>query len=151
MTMLMEETDLARTVLDHRFSGIFPGRPETVADARHAVAGFLGGHPLAGDVTLIVSELATNAVLHSAEGSFVVRVETWPGYILVEVQDQGGPWVARQRDGRPHGLDVVEALTDGWGTETITSGDRVVWARVNTADASFSVASTQASSGKEET
>ena len=46
-------------------------------------------------------------------------------------QDSGGPWRRRQPDGRPHGLDIVEALTgpDGWGTET-TSGGRIVWARL---------------------
>ena len=45
----------------------------------------------------------------------------------------GGPWRRRQPDGRPHGLDVVEALTgpDGWGAETTTGGGRIVWARLD--------------------
>jgi hypothetical protein len=36
-------------------------------------------------------------------------------------------------DSRPHGLDVVEALTgpDSWGTETIVGGGRIVWARLD--------------------
>jgi hypothetical protein len=49
------------------------------------------------------------------------------------VEDAGGPWHCPQSDGRPHGLDVVEALTgpDGWGVQTSTGGRRVVWARLN--------------------
>lgn len=129
--MLMED-EAARTVLDQRFSGIFPGRPERVAEARHAVARFLGGHPAAGDIALIVSELATNAVLYSAsaDGSFIVQVQIYPAYVWVEVQDAGGPWIPVPPDGRPHGLDIVQALTAEWGTDVMTGGGRVVWARV---------------------
>jgi hypothetical protein len=49
------------------------------------------------------------------------------------IQHSGGPWRRRQPDGRPHGLDVVEALTgpDSWGAETTTGGDRIVWARLD--------------------
>jgi hypothetical protein len=56
-----------------------------------------------------------------------------PGHVRIEAEDLGGPWRRRQPDGRPHGLDVVEALTgqDGWGVETTTDGGRVVWARLD--------------------
>jgi hypothetical protein len=42
----------------------------------------------------------------------------------------GGPWRKRKADDRPHGLDIVEALAgpDGWGTETVGDGGRIVWA-----------------------
>jgi hypothetical protein len=48
------------------------------------------------------------------------------------VQDLGGPWCPRPPDDRPHGLDVITALTgpDNWGTETTSDGDRIVWARL---------------------
>ena len=64
---------------------------------------------------------------------FTVRAELHPDYVRVEAEDLGGPWRRRQPDGRPHGLDVVEALTgpDGWGVETTTDGGRVVWARLD--------------------
>ncbi len=47
--------------------------------------------------------------------------------------DLGGPWRRRQHDDRPHGLDIVAALTgaDGWGTEMTGDGGRVVWARLS--------------------
>jgi hypothetical protein len=53
----------------------------------------------------------------------------------VEAEDLGGPWRGRQADDRPHGLDVVEALTGpgGWGVEPTTGGGRVVWARLDLA------------------
>jgi hypothetical protein len=56
-----------------------------------------------------------------------------PGHVRIEAEDLGGRWRRRQPDGRPHGLDVVEALTgqDGWGVETTTDGGRVVWARLD--------------------
>jgi anti-sigma regulatory factor (Ser/Thr protein kinase) len=86
---------------------------------------------------LIVSELASNAVLHSASRGefFTVRVELHADYVWVEAEDLGGPWRSRQRDDRPHGLDVVEALTgpDGWGTELTSDRGRVVWARLDLA------------------
>jgi hypothetical protein len=66
---------------------------------------------------------------------FGVRAERYPDYVWVEAEDLGGPWCRRQRDGRPHGLDLVEALTgpEGWGVETTTGGGRVVWARLDLA------------------
>ena len=66
-------------------------------------------------------------------GHFAVRTELHPDHVRIEVEDFGGPWRRRQPDGRPHGLDMVEALTgpDGWGTETTTSGGRIVWARLD--------------------
>jgi hypothetical protein len=51
----------------------------------------------------------------------------------IEAEDLGGPWRRRQPDDRPHGLDLIEALTgpDCWGVETTTGGGRVVWARLD--------------------
>jgi hypothetical protein len=71
-------------------------------------------------------------VIHtrSRGGSFRVRCEMSPGSVRVEAEDMGGPWRKRRNDDRPHGLDIVEALTgaDGWGTKTTSSGGRIVWA-----------------------
>jgi len=82
-------------------------------------------------------EFASNAVLHSASRGefFTVRAELHADYVWVEAEDLGGPWRSRQHDDRPHGLDVVEALTglDGWGTELASDGGRVVWARLDLA------------------
>ena len=117
------------------YAGIYPSRADQVQHVRRAVARYLTGCPAAADAVLILSELAANAVLHSASRGqfFTVRAELYPDYVWVEAEDLGGPWRRQRPDGRPHGLDVVEALTgpDGWGVETTTAGGRVVWARLD--------------------
>jgi serine/threonine-protein kinase RsbW len=118
-----------------RFTGTYPGRAEQVHHVRRAVAKHLAGCPAADDTVLIASELASNAIIHSASRGefFTVRAELHPDYVQVEAEDLGGPWHRAQPDGRPHGLDVVEALTgpDGWGIENTTGGGRIVWARLD--------------------
>ena len=83
---------------------------------------------------LIASVLATNAILHSRPRgeSFMVRVQLRPDHLRVECYDSGGPWRSRRQDDRPHGLNIVEALAgpDSWGVETVSDGNRVVWARL---------------------
>ena len=119
------------------YAGIYPGRANQLHHVRRAVARHLAGCPAVSDAILVLSELAANAVVHSASQGqfFTVRVEVYPDYVWLEAEDLGGPWRCRQPDGRPHGLDVVEALTgsDGWGVETTTDGGRVVWARLGLA------------------
>jgi hypothetical protein len=49
------------------------------------------------------------------------------------VEDRGGHWNLKPRDaGRPHGLDVLEALAgpDNWGADGNEAG-RVVWCRLD--------------------
>jgi anti-sigma regulatory factor (Ser/Thr protein kinase) len=117
------------------YTGIYPGRADQLRHVRRAVARHLAGRPGADDAVLILSELAANAIVHSASRGqfFTVRAELYLDYVWVEAEDLGGLWRGRLSDGRPHGLDVVEALTgpDGWGVETTTDGGRVVWARLD--------------------
>jgi hypothetical protein len=112
----------------------YPGHPGQVRKIRAAVAGHLAGCPAADDAIMIASEIASNAIVHSAsKGQFLtVRVGTCPGYVRIECQDLGGPWHREPRDDRPHGLDIVEALAGpgNWGTRTTSDGDRIVWARL---------------------
>ena len=117
-----------------RYTGTYPGRPDQVWRACRDVARHLAGHPASDDAVLITSELASNAVLHSSSKGqfFTVRAEIFPGYLWLEVEDLGGPWNPKPRDAaRPHGLDVIEALTgqDNWGVAGTEAG-RVVWCRL---------------------
>lgn len=118
-----------------RFTVTYPGRADQVHHARRALARHLAGCPAADDAVLIVSEIVSNAIVHSASRGkfFTVRAELHPDHVRIEAEDLGGPWRRRRDDGRPHGLDVVEALTgpDGWGIETTGDGGRVVWARLD--------------------
>ena len=115
-----------------RYEGTFHGRAGEVARVRKEIAAYLGECPVADDLVLIADELASNSILHtrSRAGSFHVRCELSPGSVRVDVEDMGGPWRTRKQDDRPHGLDIVQALTgpDGWGTERTPGDTRVVWA-----------------------
>jgi hypothetical protein len=117
-----------------RYTGTFHGRAEEVALVRREVAGYLSDCPASDGLVLIADELAANCVLHSrSRGEFFwVRCELSDGLARIEVEDMGGPWRRRKDDDRPHGLDIVEALTgpDGWGTEITPDETRVVWARL---------------------
>jgi serine/threonine-protein kinase RsbW len=118
------------------YTGVFPGTADQVSRARREVARHLAGHPVTDDAVLIVSELAANAILHShSKGQYyTVRAEVHATFVWLEVEDLGGPWNLRPRDpARPHGLDLVEALTgpDNWGVDG-DEGCRAVWARLET-------------------
>jgi anti-sigma regulatory factor (Ser/Thr protein kinase) len=118
-----------------RYQQTFPGRADRVAWVRREMAAYLGGCPAADDAVLIVSEIVSNAIVHSASNgeSFTVRCETFRDYVWIECEDLGGPWHCSRPDDRPHGLDIIEALAgpDNWGTDTTGSGSRIVWARLD--------------------
>jgi len=114
----------------------YPGRPEHVRKVRADARGLLARCPATDEVILCLSELATNAVLHSDSrrpgGTFTVRIESRPGaYIRFEVEDDGGPWLAPVPDpGSGRGLDIIRALAAEWGVAH-GPGGRTVWARFN--------------------
>jgi hypothetical protein len=97
----------------------------------------LGGCPRADEAIAVGSELAANAVVHSRSGApgghFTVRAEVNEGaYVLVQVEDDGGPWQARACEPeRGHGLDLVQAIAGPgcWGVTGGTDG-RQAWARL---------------------
>jgi hypothetical protein len=84
------------------------------------------------DVALVVTELASNAVLHAGT-PFSISVRARDSMLRVAVSD-GVPPDATERDGgltqRPlHGLDLIDALSIRWGVEGV-SGGKVVWAEL---------------------
>lgn len=122
-----------------------------VADVRRGITGFLFGYKCVHDVALIVSELFTNSVRHSASsrdehGTVIVRAEARRQSVRVEVQDAGGPWLGPVRaDARPvpperesgRGLQVVSSLSEAWDIKVLDCDDaghvstqRIVWASI---------------------
>ncbi|NYE49237.1 anti-sigma regulatory factor (Ser/Thr protein kinase) [Spinactinospora alkalitolerans] len=117
----------------------FPGLANQIKHARRFVERQLGSSPEIPTATLLTSELATNALTHSASGApggkFEVAVYLAEGWTRVEVRDLGSPELPRAQHRDPYdtsehgrGLDLVEALAAKWGTEPRDGGlGRLVW------------------------
>lgn len=101
---------------------------EAPSVARAAIAGFsedrdLGESTLA-TLTLLVSELVTNAVIHpevDAPGDIQLRARFAGDIIRVEVTDGGDGFEPRPRDptrsDRGYGLYLLEQQAERWGVE----------------------------------
>ncbi|MFD0423660.1 ATP-binding protein [Streptomyces parvus] len=107
----------------------------SVSLSRHRAARMVlqWGHPgMAGDAALVVSELATNALLHGAIRGRLFRVHlTLTEFVLrVAVSDPRGERLPsiRQPDADDcygRGLLIVAQLADDWGVEPRTVGKTV--------------------------
>jgi anti-sigma regulatory factor (Ser/Thr protein kinase) len=92
---------------------------------------------VAEDVVLLASELATNAVLHTASGdggALRVIVRLAYGLVRVEVHDGGsdsapGVSCTGETGESGHGLELVEAIAARWGHHGGPNG-RMVWFEV---------------------
>ena len=118
----------------------FPAVPAQVREARRFLAGLLDGGPAAGDALICLSELVSNAVVHSRSsqpgGTFTVRVQLADQRLRVEVCDQGGPWHSpgRASSGEPggRGLLIVGQLASRWGCEGHSRTGWTVWFELET-------------------
>lgn len=122
------------------FERTYPGTADQIRHVRADLAADLNECPRGEELLLAVSELSTNAVIHSRSrdrgGQVTVRVDIQiDDYVRAEVEDQGGPWSDPAPDDRPHGLDIVAALAgDGnWGIDGGQTG-RVAWVRLDWKD-----------------
>src|SRR5690349_20836143 len=74
----------------------FAATPHQVAAARRFLAGLLADWRAKDDALVCLSELATNALLHSRSacpgGIFTVHARPYPGAWRVGVSDRGGAW-----------------------------------------------------------
>ena len=89
--------------------------------------------PVVDDAVLLVSELATNAVIH-ARTRFTVVVDVDPGCVRVEVHD-GSPARPVPRNPDPlapngRGLQIVGNTAARWGTDALSSG-KSVWFEID--------------------
>jgi serine/threonine-protein kinase RsbW len=131
-------------VVEERGRREFRGRADQIGAARRFVTGVLNsGSPLRDVTRLLVSEAATNAVLHSTSGArggkFTVEYRLDDRRLRVEVHDNGGAGRPRRRvhhlesvTGR--GLELFEALSDRWGVDGGPKG-RTVWFELDVAGA----------------
>ncbi len=106
-----------------RSVGVFAGRDDQVALARDFVRHALGPVPVLDEAVLLVSELCTNALQHTASGRggmFEVVLHPGPRSVRVEVRDDGSgqapamhPAGLLSEAGR--GLGLVASVADKWG------------------------------------
>ncbi|MEU4224869.1 ATP-binding protein [Nonomuraea sp. NPDC026600] len=135
--------------MNERFLGevVLPGVAQSVAVARHCVGEMLtvAGHRDAENARLIVSELVTDALIHTASGLYggVVTVEVVAvdaEIVRVEVTDDGEVTVPRSRvsgddDCQGRSLWLVEQISFKWGVRLLGAGQRAVWAETFTGQA----------------
>ncbi len=120
------------------WSRAFPGAPEQVREARRFLAGILAGQPVTGDALLCLSELVSNAVLHSHSGKpggqFTVRVEMNENLLRIEVLDGGGLWAGGGAPDEQHGrgLNIVSQLAVAWGRDGDSETGWTVWYELGT-------------------
>lgn len=130
------------------WSRSFPGRAECLAEVRQFTQMVLGNAPGSDLVVLAVSELAGNAIVHTASGEsggqFVVHLAAFVDRWQVRVDDEGSPTDPRIVVGGDsegcegemdwgaeagRGLAMVNAVSRKWGV----LGDqyaRAVWAEI---------------------
>lgn len=111
--------------------------PQSARAARRFVRDALAGadsEDLEETVTLLVSELVTNAVVHG--GSDVeVLVRLMPRTVRVEVMDSSeialAPRTATNEDVSGRGLALVESLARRWGVDLVAGAGKTVWFEVD--------------------
>ncbi|MFF5258275.1 ATP-binding protein [Actinomadura viridis] len=111
--------------------------PEAIKEARDWVGMVLGAWGLESyTARIVVSEMATNAIMHGSEPGDLVVVRAYKrnGRPVVEAWDRSDdPPLIRvpgdlSESGR--GLLLMEQLVVRWGTRALDGGGKVVWAEL---------------------
>lgn len=134
----------ARTVSDERARSLgFPAVPASAGAARRFVTDALREwdlEPLAYDAATVVSELATNAIVHACDQSnpseeFRVTVTADSIEVMITVTDLAEDEPSELFPGEPQaaaesgrGLGIVAAYSDDWGWRRQDGAGKVVWA-----------------------
>ena len=115
-----------------------PVTVSSASQARHFVLRHLADHDLSyltDDVQLVVSELATNALVH-ARTPFTVSLRALDRSVLLTVRDgaMSGPMVVAPRnlDLGGRGMMIVQGLSRDWGVSVDAGGGKSVWAVFDT-------------------
>lgn len=138
---------------DRRCRFELAARPDSVARARKLTRTHLAGFALCDDTcdtaALVVSELVTNALVHTVSRRIVCDLTDDPaaGHVRIVVRDEG-----RGTDGGPHphparsgeedhgrGLLLVSAVSSAWGAQEEGLG-LLVWAELPRAAAEAAAA-----------
>ncbi|MFH9014798.1 ATP-binding protein [Streptomyces sp. NPDC017943] len=114
------------------------GRARRWARSRLAGSGIQADEPLAETLILLVSELVTNAVLHTGRPALLLLslppVVTDEATVRLEVADRSGrapvPRCAGDEATGGRGLALVDGLADRWGW-SVEAGGKRIWCEVD--------------------
>ncbi|MET9835123.1 ATP-binding protein [Streptomyces sp. NPDC006385] len=122
---------------ERRFRFELAAHPGSPARARHLTRARLNGWSVCEDTcdtaALVVSELVTNAIVHTASEHIVCELHDGAELVRIAVRDEGcapgepHPLSARPEEEHGRGLLLVEALCHAWGAHEQDAG-LVVWA-----------------------
>ncbi|MFH8341131.1 ATP-binding protein [Streptomyces sp. AM6-12] len=125
--------------VERRFRFELAAHPGSVARARRLAQARLTGWSVCADTcdsaALVISELVTNAIVHTASERVVCELHDRDGLVRIAVRDEGcapgEPHPSPQRPDEEHGrgLLLVEALCRSWSAQEHGSG-LLVWAEL---------------------
>ncbi len=128
-----------RAVAERRFRFELAAHPGSPAQARRLTRSRLTGWSVCEDTcdtaALVISELVTNAIVHTASSRIVCELHDGDDRVRIAVRDEGcapgEPHPSPQRPEEEHGrgLLLIEALCHAWGAQEHGSG-LVVWAEL---------------------
>jgi hypothetical protein len=122
---------------ERRFRFELAAHPGSPAQARRLTRARLTGWSVCEDTcdtaALVISELVTNAIVHTASGTVVCELHDGDDLVRIAVRDEGcapgEPHPSPQRPEEEHGrgLFLVDALCHAWGAQEHGPG-LLVWA-----------------------
>ncbi|AIR97802.1 ATP-binding protein [Streptomyces glaucescens] len=125
---------------ERRFRFELAAHPGSPAQARRLTRARLTGWSVCEDTcdsaALVVSELVTNAIVHTASDVVVCELHDGGDLVRIAVRDQGcapgEPCPSPQRPDEEHGrgLLLVDALSHAWGAQEQGPGGLLVWAEL---------------------
>ncbi|GAA2727542.1 ATP-binding protein [Streptomyces nogalater] len=136
---LVEGAALRTGAAGRRFRFELAAHPGSVAQARRLTEARLSGWAVCADTcdsaALVVSELVTNAIVHTASSRVVCELHDHDDMVRIAVRDEGcapgEPRPSPQRPDEEHGrgLLLVDALCRAWGAQEHGPG-LLVWAEL---------------------
>lgn len=145
MASVTPPAPLATAAVERRISFELAAHPGSAAKARKLTRAQLSGWRVSTDTCdaadLVVSELVTNAIVHTSSKQVVCEVRELPGdtgKLRIAVRDEGcgttgfRPSQSAPADEHGRGLLLVAAVSTAWGAqETETGTGLVVWAELS--------------------
>ncbi len=89
----------------------------------------MGAEHLAGDVALVATELAANALVH-ARSAFTIALSCGDEVVRISVRDESAPPESGLPAAPLHGLGAVAALARRWGVVPFGDTGKAVWAEL---------------------